>query len=157
MSAVPGEMAGSLASWAGASQPIGGMVIVSWTLHSGATTMIRYATEPGSPVVEITVEGRLTDSDFRGAIDRLQADVEQNGKTRVLERIEHFSGMEPAAIWTDIKLGMPLAQKITRAAVVADAAWIRRLTDIGRLLTRAEVKTFRPDELDLARTWINAD
>jgi hypothetical protein len=52
---------------------------------------------------------------------------------------------------------MPLAQKITRAAVVADVAWIRRLTDIGRLLTRAEVKTFRPDELDLARTWINAD
>ncbi|CAN7214005.1 STAS/SEC14 domain-containing protein [Phenylobacterium sp. LjRoot225] len=119
--------------------------------------MIRYATEPGSPVVEITLEGRLTDSDLRGAIERLQADVEENGKTRVLERIEHFSGMEPAALWTDIKLGMPLAQKITRAAVVADAAWIRRLTDIGRLLTRAEVKTFRPDELDDARTWINAD
>ena len=119
--------------------------------------MIRYATEPGSPVVEITLEGRLTDTDLRGAIERLQADVEQNGKTRVLERIEHFSGMEPAALWTDLKLGMPLAQKITRAAVVADAAWIRRLTDIGGHLMQAEVKSFRPDELDVTRTWINAD
>lgn len=119
--------------------------------------MISYATEPGSPLVEITLEGKLTDFDLRGTIERLQADIEQNGKTRVLERIEHFSGMEPAALWTDIRLGMPLAQKITRAAVVADALWIRSLTDIGRLLTRAEVRTFRPDELDAARTWITAD
>jgi hypothetical protein len=119
--------------------------------------MIGYVSEPGSRVVEITLEGKLTDADFRQAIERLRADIEQNGKTRVLERIEHFTGMEPAALWTDLRLGWPLAQKITKAAVVADAAWIRKLTELGRVLTRAEVRTFRPDQLEEARSWISAD
>jgi hypothetical protein len=118
--------------------------------------MIHYETEAGSPVVEIRVEGRLTEPDLRAAMERLEADVDRNGKTRVLERIEHFTGMEPAALWTDLRLGMPLVRKIERAAVVADAAWIRAVTDISRVFVHAEVKTFRPDELEAARTWISA-
>lgn len=118
--------------------------------------MIQYVSVPGSPVVEITVEGKVTDPDLRAAMDRMTEDLAQ-GKTRVLERIEHFTGIDPAALWTDIRLGVPLSQKITKAAIVADAAWIRSLTDIAKVLTKAEVKTFRPDQLEEARTWVSAD
>ena len=119
--------------------------------------MIGYETRDGSPVVEITVAGKVTDADLREAMARLEADLAQNGKTRVLERIEHFTGIEPAALWTDARLGVPLAQKITRAAVVADAAWIRAATGLGRFFTQAEVKAFRPDELEAARSWVAVD
>jgi hypothetical protein len=119
--------------------------------------MIVYETEADSPVVEIRLEGRLTEPDLRATMERLEGDIARNGKTRVLERIEHFTGMEPAALWTDIRMGMPLVGKIERAAVVADAAWIRAVTDLSRVFIHAEVKTFRPDELDAARTWISAD
>lgn len=118
--------------------------------------MISYVSESGSPLVEITVEGKVTDAELREAMERMRADLGQ-GKTRVLERIMHFTGIEPAALWTDVRLGVPLAQKITKAAVVADEAWIRGLTDIGGVLTQAEVRTFRPDQLDEARTWVSAD
>jgi len=118
--------------------------------------MIQYVSVPGSPVVEITVGGKITDPELRDAMERMKADLGE-GKTRVLERIEHFSGIDPAALWTDIRLGVPLAQKITKAAIVADAAWIRSLTDLAKVLTKAEVKTFRPDQIEEARSWVSAD
>jgi len=116
--------------------------------------MIRYTTEPNSPVVELIVEGRITDADLKANIERLRDDLEHNGKTRILEVIEHFAGMEPQAIWTDIKLGVPLAQKVSRVAVVADQAWIRAASHLGRFFTSAELKIFEPSKLGEARNWI---
>jgi len=117
--------------------------------------MILYHTEPDSPVIEISVEGKITDHDLREAIERMRGDLELNGKTRVLERIEHFTGIEPKALWTDITLGVPLARKVTRAAVVADAGWIRASMHLARFFTKAEVKAFHVNELEQARVWIN--
>ena len=70
--------------------------------------------------------------------------------------IEHFTGIEPKALWTDITLGVSVARKVTRAAVVADAGWIRASMHLARLFTKAEVKTFHVNELEQARVWINA-
>jgi hypothetical protein len=118
--------------------------------------MILYHTAPNSPVIEISVEGKITDHELREVIERLRGDLEQNGKTRVLERIEHFSGIEPKALWTDLTLGVPVARKVTRAAVVADAGWIRASMHLARFFTKAEVKVFHASELEQARAWINA-
>lgn len=119
--------------------------------------MIHYSTQPGSPVVEITVEGSLTNKDLEEAINRLQSEFDQNGKTRVIEVIRRFTGMELAALWTDVRLGVPLAKKIARVAVVADQAWIRQLAELGHLFTRAELKIFPLEELAQARVWIASD
>jgi SpoIIAA-like len=119
--------------------------------------MIRYTTQPGSPVVEIRANGTITTQELKDAITALRADFEQNGKTRVIEIIEHFTGIEPSAIWTDITLGVPLAQKVDRVAVVAEQSWVRGLAELGHLFTRAELKVFVPTELDQARAWIAAD
>lgn len=119
--------------------------------------MISYTTQPGSPVVEITVEGTLTNHELEETIKSLQAGFDHEGKTRILEIIQHFTGMEPSALWTDIRLGVPLAQKVDRVAVVADQTWIRRMAELGGLFTRAELKVFAPAELAEARSWIAAD
>lgn len=118
--------------------------------------MIRYHTAPDSSVVEISVEGKITDQELREAIERMRDDLERNGKTRALERIEHFSGIEPKALWTDLTLGVPVARKVTRAAVVADAGWIHAALHLARFFTKAEVKAFHLDEMEQARAWINA-
>jgi hypothetical protein len=119
--------------------------------------MIRYSTQPGSPVVEITVEGTVTNQELEEAIKGLQAGFDHDGKTRIIEIIQHFTGIELSAIWTDIRLGVPLAQKVDRVAVVADQKWIRQLAELGHLFTRAELKVFAPAELEQARAWIAAD
>jgi hypothetical protein len=122
---------------------------------SGGIAMILFHTEPDSPVIEISVEGKITDHDLREAIERMRGDLELNGKTRVLERIEHFTGIEPKALWTDIALGVSVARKVNRAAVVADAGWIRASMHLARFFTKAEIKAFHVNELEQARVWIN--
>jgi hypothetical protein len=117
--------------------------------------VILYVTSPDSPVIEIAVEGKVTDHELREAIERLRGDLE-HGKTRVLERIDHFSGIEPKALWTDMTVGVGVARKVTRAAVVADASWIRAAMHLARFFTRAEVKAFHLNEMEEARTWINS-
>jgi hypothetical protein len=119
--------------------------------------MIRYSTQPGSPVVEITVEGTITNQELEEAMQGLHREFDQSGKTRVIEIIQHFTGMELAALWTDIRLGIPLAQKIERIAVVADQTWIRQFAALGHLFTKAQLKVFGPAELAQARAWIAAD
>ena len=119
--------------------------------------MIRYTSHPESSVVELAVEGRVTDAELRASIGRLSEDLERNGKTRILEVIQHFAGIEPQAIWTDLKLGLGLVDKVSRVAVVADQAWIRAACHLGPLFTRAEVKCFDPTKLNQARAWIAAD
>ena len=119
--------------------------------------MITYASEPDSPVIELRVSGRVTDSEMEANIERLRTDLEQNGKTRVIEIIEGFEGIEPAAIITDVRLGLALAGKLDRVAVVADQAWIRGLSQLGHLFTRAELRVFADERLVEARSWIHAD
>jgi hypothetical protein len=118
--------------------------------------MITYASEPGSPVVELRVSGHVTDAELEANIDRLRTDLDENGKRRVIEIIEGFSGIEPAALVTDVRLGLPLARKVERVAVVADAAWIRGLSHLGTLFTRADLKIFAPQQLAEARSWVKA-
>ena len=117
--------------------------------------MIRYCTEPGSPVIEITVEGKVADSDLTATLERLRLDLERNGKTRLIEVIRHFSGIEPKAIWSDMTLGIPLARKVTHVAVVADQMWIRALSHLGHIFTTAELKIFALENLAQAREWIS--
>lgn len=124
--------------------------------HKRSADVITYHTEAGSPVVEIGVAGDVTNYDLEGWLNHLRVDLEENGKSRILEIIEQFSSIEPAAIWTDIKLGIPLANKVDRVAVVADQGWIRAISKLGVLFTRAEVRSFEPTELDEARDWIGS-
>ena len=117
--------------------------------------MIRYQTAPDSSVIEVSVEGKITDHELREAIERMRGDLELNGKTRVLERIEHFSGIEPKALWTDMTLGVSVARKVTRTPMVADAGWIRASMHLARFFTKAEIKASHVSELEQARAWIN--
>ena len=116
--------------------------------------MITYEMIPGSLVIEIRVSGYIENAELRSVMNRLRADLHEQEGLRILEIIDHFSGIEPAALWNDARLGIPLAQKVERVAVVADQAWVRAVTNLGAHFTSAEVRSFAPNEIAEARTWI---
>jgi hypothetical protein len=118
--------------------------------------MISYSTEPSSPVMEIHVSGVVTNAELTERMLQMHEDVELHGKTRILEFIEDFTGIEPSALWTDIRLGVPLANNVTHVAIVADQAWVRAVTHLGGLFTRAAIRVFEPSQADEARAWIAA-
>ena len=116
--------------------------------------MIRYESQPQSPVITVTVSGRITNDELLAAFDQFRRDLEIGGKSRVLEIIEGFSGLEPKALWNDLRLGIPLARKISHVAVVADQAWIRTASHLGAHFTSAELRVFDPSQRDQAKAWI---
>ena len=71
-------------------------------------------------------------------------------------RIDFRAQWEETPATIDITLDVAVARKIKRAAVVADAGWIRASMHLARLFTKAEIEAFHVNELEQARAWINA-
>ena len=105
-------------------------------------------------IVEISVEGKVTEADFDQVAAQLKSDIEKHGKLRILEEIRSFEGIDPIALWKDARFGLAHVNDFTHAAVVADAKWMRTLAEaIGSVLS-AEVKAFERSQIAAAREWL---
>lgn len=113
------------------------------TYHSSDTTN----------VVEIVVEGKITVNDFERVLPQIKADLNRHGKIKILEEIRHFEGIDPMALWVDIQNAY-LAKDITHGAVVADAKWIRTVTEAIGAIIPMEIRSFERAQIENARTWL---
>lgn len=119
------------------------------TLESG----IHYSRMKDSPVVEIVVEGKVTVADISSVIQEIEVDLAKYDKLRILEDIRDFKGIDPMALWLDLKQINKLHQ-ISHVAVVADAKWIQTVaTAIGGLYP-VEMKVYERSQIETARTWL---
>ena len=83
--------------------------------------MIEYRNNLDNNIVEICVEGKITEADMDQVVTQLKADIEKHGKLRILEEIRSFTGIDPIALWKDAQFGFAHVNDFTHAAVVADA------------------------------------
>ena len=116
--------------------------------------MIEYKNNPNNNIVEIIIEGVITEEDFDQMISRFKVDIAKHGKLRILEEIRHFDGIDPLALWKDTRFGFAHLNDFTHAALVADAKWIRTITEAFGSILSLEVKTFEPSQIDEARNWL---
>lgn len=116
--------------------------------------MIEYRNNPDNNIVEITVEGKVTEVYFDEVIAELKGDIEKHGKLRILEEIRSFSGIDPIALWKDAKFGFAHVNDFTHAAVVADAQWMRTIAEALGSVLSAEIKAFEASEIEAAREWL---
>lgn len=113
--------------------------------------MIEYRNNPHNNVVEISVEGKISESGFDRVITQLKDDIEKHGKLRILEEIRSFEGIDPIALWKDVRFGLAHVNDFTHAAVVADAKWVRTFAEAINSVLSAEVKAFERPHLEAAR------
>lgn len=113
---------------------------------------VQHDTAPG--VLELTVDGRVTESDIETAMGAMEARAAEGHKLKVLEDIVSLEGMTPAALWQDLRRGLPLMDDISHVAVVTDEKWIRSVTDMAKVLPVAEMRTFDRSRLSEAREWL---
>lgn len=116
--------------------------------------MIEYRNNPNNNIVEISVEGKITEADFDRVISQLKTDIEKHGKLRILEEVRSFSGIDPIALWKDVRFGFAYINNFTHAAVVADAKWMRTFAEAVGSILSAEVKAFEASRIEEARTWL---
>ncbi|MBE9126630.1 MULTISPECIES: STAS/SEC14 domain-containing protein [unclassified Coleofasciculus] len=116
--------------------------------------MIEYRNNSNNNIVELTVEGKITEADFDRVVAQIKADIEKHGKLRLLEEIRSFEGIDPITLWKDAQFGLNHVGDFTHAAVVADAEWVRTISAAADNILSAKVKAFERSQLEEARTWL---
>ncbi|PZD74725.1 hypothetical protein C1752_00581 [Acaryochloris thomasi RCC1774] len=116
--------------------------------------MLEYRNNPTDNIVEIIVEGQLTEADLDQIIAQLKIDLDKHGKLRLLEEIRSFEGIDPIALWKDAQFGLTHVDDFTHAAVVAEAEWVRTISAAADNILSAQVKAFEPSQIEAARTWL---
>ncbi|MGB3263884.1 MAG: STAS/SEC14 domain-containing protein [Microcoleus sp.] len=116
--------------------------------------MIEYRNNPNNNIVELTVEGKITEADFDRVVTQMKADIENHSKLRLLEEIRSFEGMDLIALWKDAQFGLNHVNDFTHVAVVADAEWVRTISAAAGNILSAKVKAFERSQIEEARAWL---
>lgn len=116
--------------------------------------MIEYKNNPNNNIVELMIEGKITEADFDRAIVQMKADIQKHGKLRLLEEIRSFEGIDPMTLWKDAQFGLSHVGDFTHVAVVADAEWVRTISAAADNLLSAKVKAFELAQIEAARAWL---
>jgi hypothetical protein len=117
--------------------------------------MYRKLSETTGNLLGYAIEDRLTEDEVLRMQGELSAAMERHGSVRLLARLEGLEGVEPSAVWQDLKMTPEYVRNIERMAVVGEARWQEWSTKLAGAFT--EARHFAPDELDQAWAWLRQD
>lgn len=110
--------------------------------------------EKNGNIIEVSASGKLTAEDYRTFAPQVEKDIQENGKVRILFRMQDFHGWQVGALWEDIKFDMKHFSDIERLALVGDKKWEKGMATFCKPFTTAKIRFFTPDEIDAAKEWL---
>ena len=107
-------------------------------------------------VVAIACRGHLTGGDYETVlIPAVEKALKEHAKVRLYYEIgSDFTGIEPAAVWEDFKVGVGHWLRWERIAVVTDVDWIRHTVRAFSFVMPAQARVFSTADMAQARKWI---
>jgi SpoIIAA-like len=120
--------------------------------------MIRVLDEMPEGVIGVEAAGKLRAEDYTNVLGPALADaIKAGNKIRiVLIFTGEFEGLEPGALWQDIKMGIRDWSAWERIALVTDHAWMRDGLRMFAWAVPGEVRVFAPTERADAIAWAAA-
>ena len=122
--------------------------------------MIERIDDVPAGVIGIRASGKLTKGDYESVLEPALKEAVDSGEARVLFVLPDYDGLEPAALFEDIKtgLGVELQNRSAwkRFAVVSGVDWIAKSIRLFAWAIPGEVKVFEMDGLDEAKDWVAA-
>jgi hypothetical protein len=109
-------------------------------------------------VVAFVCHGHITKDDYATVlVPAAEKALSQYDKVRLYyETAPDFSGIDPAAVWEDTKVGIRHFRQWERVAVVTDVEWIKQTMRFFGFLMPGELRVFPTAEAAQARKWIVA-
>jgi hypothetical protein len=102
--------------------------------------------------------GKLSRADYTDVLEPILRKAAESGEIRMLFRLDDFDGLEPGAWYQDVKTGLGLGfghrSAWKRSAIVTDIDWLRKAFEVFAWATPGEVRLYRLDQVDEARTWV---
>ena len=109
-------------------------------------------------VLAFACKGHVTRDDYETVlVPAVEKALQQHEVVRLYYEIgSDFAGIDPSAVWQDVKIGVGHLQRWERIAVVTDVDWIKHTMSVFSFLIPGELKIFPVSEASMARNWIGA-
>lgn len=117
-------------------------------------SMIELLDRSENSVVGVRISGKVTEEDYERILPELEQRIAEHGEIAILCRFDGWSGIEPEAIWRDVRFYSTHFQNVRRFAVVQDRPWQGTMTRVVGPLTGAETRVFEGEEEDDAWKWL---
>jgi SpoIIAA-like len=109
-------------------------------------------------VLAFACKGHVTKGDYETVlVPAVEKALREHERVRIYYEIgSDFGGIDPSAVWEDMKIGLGHFQRWDRIAVVTDVDWIRHTMGLFRFLLPGKMQIFATSEAAKARAWICA-
>lgn len=102
-------------------------------------------------------EGRITREDYDLAVRPLvDKAIRQGQDIRALVELTGVTAITPAAMWTDVELGVRAYRRWTRCALLTDLHWARTSTRIAAFFLPFPVRVFDLTDREQAIAWLQS-
>lgn len=122
--------------------------------------MIKYNFNSDKKIMEFFIGEKVTNEGYNQAMSKFEQDLKEHDDLKVIELITDFQGIEPLALWKDIKFSIreygAINKKVSKCAIVADQKWIDTVTSLFKPFLETEIRFFPASEEPQARQWIEA-
>jgi stage II sporulation SpoAA-like protein len=109
-------------------------------------------------VIGLRASGKLTKDDYVNVMEPALKEAVDTGEARVLFVLPDFDGLEPEALFEDVKTGLGVELKNRSAwkklAVVSGVDWVAKSMRLFAWAMPGALKVFEMDEMDKAREWV---
>lgn len=109
-------------------------------------------------VVAVACRGHVTSADYKSVlVPIIEKALEDHEKVRLYYQVgDDFAGIDPAAVWQDLRVGVGHFLRWERIAVVTDVEWIRHTMMAFSFLLPGELRVFDTSGKAAAQDWIAA-
>lgn len=111
-------------------------------------------------VLAFEIDGCISAKEIPDVIKKFQTLLERHEKVRLLNRIKHFGGIDPAVFMQSGLVSIKLAamQKVERYAIVGAPGWMRKVIEtVNPAFADMDMRTFPEDQENEAWAWLGAE
>ena len=105
--------------------------------------MLSYTVDESTGVIDLIVDGAITQADYEALIPVLEAQIARHGKLRVVETVRKLGPIDWSLWWRDVQWVADHRDKVARAAVITDHGWIGPITRAAAALFSGRCACFR--------------
>jgi SpoIIAA-like len=107
-------------------------------------------------VIALVAKGQVTKKDYQEVvIPRVESALKKHTRVRLYYELgSQFSGIDPGAMWEDLKVGVEHLTRWERVALVTDLDWIRHMVNAFRFIMPGQLRVFPTAQAAEARAWI---
>lgn len=111
-------------------------------------------------VLAFEINGVISAKEMPEVIKNLELFLERHEKVRLLNRIKHFGGIDPALFMQSGLASMKLAvmKKVERYAIVGAPSWMCKIIEtVNSAFADMDMRTFAEDQENEAWAWLGAE